>query len=52
MRQILIFLMSTLMAMSVTAETGKGRGLWACKTTNGNNVFVSWRMRATAQYHL
>lgn len=25
----------------------KSRGLWACYTTNGRNIFVSWRMRAT-----
>ena len=46
-QRIIICLTAILMAMAAMAQTGKERGLWACKTQNGSSVFVSWRMRAT-----
>ena len=48
-QKLILALMATLMTLGTTADTGKGRGLWACKTEKGNNIFVSWRMRATDQ---
>lgn len=48
-QKLILALMATLMTLGATANTGKGRGLWACKTEKGNNIFVSWRMRATDQ---
>ena len=48
-QKLILALMATLMTLGATADTGKGRGLWACKTEKGNNIFVSWRMRATDQ---
>lgn len=48
-QKLILALMATLMTLGATAGTGKGRGLWACKTEKGNNIFVSWRMRVTDQ---
>ena len=41
-------LLALMLLVSTTAMAeGKSRGLWACKTINERNVFVSWRMRQT-----
>ena len=37
--------------MTVTAAGQNGRGLWACKTVDEKNVFVSWRMLSTDDPH-
>ena len=37
--------------MTMTAASQKERGLWACKTIDEKNVFVSWRMRSTDDPH-
>lgn len=36
-----------LVGLSNTEAASKSRGLWASKSANGQNVFVSWRMRST-----
>ena len=46
MRQrIILFLAIATMTLNIYSQ--KGRGLWACKTIDEKNVFVSWRMRST-----
>lgn len=44
-QRILLFLAIATMTLNVYSQ--KGRGLWACKTIDEKNVFVSWRMRST-----
>ena len=44
-KRILLFLAIATMTLNVYSQ--KGRGLWACKTIDEKNVFVSWRMRST-----
>ncbi len=44
-QRILLFL--TIATMTLNVYSQKGRGLWACKTIDEKNVFVSWRMRST-----
>lgn len=46
MKQIVTLILLVLFVTPCRAQ-GKSRGLWACKTANEKNVFVSWRMRAT-----
>ena len=43
--KIILCLLMSMTVMTATAQ--KGRGLWACKTVDEKNVFVSWRMRST-----
>lgn len=45
-QRMLWMLLTIVMVGSVMAQN-KQRGLWACKTVNERNVFVSWRMLAT-----
>jgi rhamnogalacturonan endolyase len=44
---MILAVVAALCITTAVAESGKSRGLWACKTADGKQVFVSWRMRAT-----
>ena len=46
MKKIFTLMLLALVSV-VTYAADKSRGLWACYTTNGKNIFVSWRMRST-----
>lgn len=46
MKKRIILFLAMAMITSITYSQ-KGRGLWACKSIDEKNVFVSWRMRST-----
>lgn len=48
MKSKIILLTIACCLLSVLSASGQNsRGLWACKTVDEKNVFVSWRMRST-----
>ena len=46
MKKRIILFLAMAMIISI-AYSQKGRGLWACKSIDEKNVYVSWRMRST-----